>query len=87
MSKYLLIATAIFTLSLYANEANIEAETSNGSTTIELMNKCDKVYDDCAVQCENSKDVDNDKCYAQCEAKYDLCLQDDLIQNQTENSN
>ena len=81
MSKYLYIAMAIFTLSLYANEANIEAETANGATTIELMNKCDKVYDDCAVQCENSKDVDNDKCYAQCEAKYDLCLQAESVSN------
>lgn len=77
MFKHLFIAFAISTLSLYANE--IENKDTN-LTTIEQFEKCDKIYENCSILCENSNDPEDMKCYANCEAKYDICLQDELVE-------
>ena len=64
MSKIFMIAFVILSCSLFANEKNVETEQ---------IDKCDKVYDECAIVCEKNTTSDNEVCFAKCEMLYDKC--------------
>lgn len=74
MLKTIFIALAILSLSLHANETTEESITKE---PIEIMGKCDAVYDNCAIKCSES----DTNCFAACEVTYDECLQTELIEN------
>ena len=63
MSKFFMITLVILSCSLFANQE----EQS------EQIDKCDKVYDDCALVCEKNTTSDNEVCFAKCEMLYDKC--------------
>ncbi len=73
MLKTIFIALAILSLSLQANET----EESIIKEPIELMGKCDAIYDNCAANCSES----DSNCFSACEVSYDECLQTELIED------
>ncbi len=70
MLKFLMITLVICSISLFANE---------DMDQLDQINKCDIVYDNCALKCEKNDSTDNEECYAKCEALFDKC------QNESEN--
>ena len=64
MLKILMVTLVIFSFSLFANQ---------DMDQVEQINKCDKIYDNCALKCEKNEATDNEECYAKCEALFDKC--------------
>ncbi|RXJ98110.1 hypothetical protein CRU98_11375 [Arcobacter sp. CECT 8986] len=78
------IVLAIFFAAFLSYAAtDIETNDTEQVEEIPAISLCDKVYDDCALKCEDSDDKDNAKCYANCEKLYEKCLEENTTE-QTE---
>jgi hypothetical protein len=72
MLKYLFMACLVFVLALQANDV-VSNEDVIINDEMFMDDECDKIYDQCAIECEE-KENGNDKCYSKCEELYEECL-------------
>ncbi|RXJ86072.1 hypothetical protein [Arcobacter sp. CECT 8985] len=77
-----IVLSILFAVSLCIAATDIENNDTEQIEEIPTISLCDKVYDDCALKCDDSESKEDAKCYANCEKLYDKCLDENVTEQE-----